>query len=95
MIRRKMSIPVIALLLGLGIVTTQSAFKSKTVAPNWGISGSTTVSLAGKTLDNSDDPAPGTYSCRDDGNCAGFYNGAGQPTPGQLTDIVDGVFSLN
>lgn len=97
MIRRKMSIPVIALLLGIGIVTTQSAFKPQVNDPNWGFDGVDYHYIGDRTMDNSEDPEPGTYSCLGEENiCAGYYSGSGEPTSTtQLVDQEEGFFQLN
>jgi len=94
---KKFSFSALALVLGLGLAITQSAFKPAETTKRWGVvqPNHTFVDITNKVEDNSALPASGTYSCISSANiCSG--DDATMPTDqSQLTNTEAGNFRLN
>lgn len=80
-------IPMLGLVVGLGLIVTQSAFTgSHRQLSNWGYDQQTDtfVDISNKTMDNRDKPSPGTYSCLGAENiCSGQHEG----TPSDVSEL--------
>ena len=94
---KKISMSALALVLGLGLAVTQSAFKPADTTKRWGndVTNHQFVDITNKVEDDSLAPASGTYSCLSSANiCSG--DDASMPTnQSQLTNTEQGSFRLN
>lgn len=94
---KKISLSTVALVVGLGLALTQSAFKPAETTKRWGYIQSTQsfVDITNKVQDNTAHPVSGSYSCLASANiCSG--DASAMPTgTGQLTNAEAGNFRLN
>jgi hypothetical protein len=93
---KKLSIGILALVMGTGIALTQSSFKAQTTT-RWGYvqSTNTFVDISGKSEDDRAHPASGTYSCIASTNVC---SGDDASTPTEVSDLSNteaGNFRLN